>query len=111
MFVASFGCISALFSSKYGRGTEGKPWNDGWPERLAPDPERRCGAVCDRQAFARRQPVGGGAGGAGRDAAWRAARADAFSRQVGSGGAAQRADGVAAGGGGPGGLSAALALG
>src|ERR1700709_2042378 len=66
-------------------------------QRLATDPEWRSGAVCDRAAVAGCQPVGGGAGRPRRHAAGRAAGADALSRAIRAGGAAQCDDGAAAG--------------
>src|SRR5437764_15222569 len=97
---ASLGIFLLLFNQltkKQILAEEGHGGSDVGPiQRLATDPERRSGAVCDREVVARGQPVGGRAGRADRDAARRAAWTGTVSRTFGAGGAAQHPDGVAA---------------
>src|SRR6185437_10622215 len=90
---ASLGIFLLLFNQltkKEILAEEGRGGSDVGPiQRLATDPERRSGAVCDREAVACCQPVCGRAGRADRDAAWRAAGTGTVSGAFGPGGAAQ----------------------
>src|SRR3954447_6791614 len=112
---ASLGLFLLLFNQltkKEILAEEGRGESDVGPiQRLATDPERRSGAVCDREVVTGRKPVGGRAGRADRDAAWRAAWTGTVSGAFGAGGAAQYPDGAAACGGWTRGLSVAVAIG
>src|SRR5436190_8114951 len=70
---ASLGIFLLLFNQLTNKeilAEEGRGGSDVGPiQRLATDPERRSGAVCDREVVTRRQPVCGRAGRADRAAA------------------------------------------